>query len=81
MISFGAASVIGGITLGAPVSGFSLAEHGWGAIDTIGLLALGATMLVLFVAVESRVAQLLLRVVTDGCAAARSSCRRSPAAS
>ncbi|MBF4621434.1 MFS transporter [Clavibacter sp. VKM Ac-2542] len=53
--------------LGSLVYGFTLAEHGWGQIDTIGFLALGAGLLALFVLIESRVAQPLLplRVVTD----------------
>lgn len=61
----GAATVTLG--LGSLVYGFSLAEQGWGEIRTIGFLALGAGLLVLFVFVESRVAQPLLplRVVTD----------------
>jgi MFS family permease len=53
--------------LGSLVYGFSLAELGWGRFDTIGLLVLGAALLVLFVWIESRVAQPLLplRVVAD----------------
>ena len=46
--------------LGSLVYGFSLAEGGWGSVDTIGFLALGAVLLVLFVWIESRVAQPLL---------------------
>lgn len=46
--------------LGALVYGFSLAEHGWDQIDTIGFLAIGVVLLVAFVAIESRVAQPLL---------------------
>ncbi|MDO9397353.1 MAG: MFS transporter, partial [Herbiconiux sp.] len=63
--------VLGAVTvtlgLGALVYGFSLAENGWGQPDTIGFLALGAGLLVLFVYVESRVAQPLLplRIVTN----------------
>ena len=53
--------------LGSLVYGFSLAEGGWGTPETIGFLALGAGLLVLFVWIESRVKQPLLplRVVTD----------------
>ncbi|PPF76598.1 MFS transporter [Subtercola sp. Z020] len=53
--------------LGSVVYGFSLAENGWGSPDTIGFLALGAGLLVLFAVIESRVAQPLLplRVVVD----------------
>ncbi|MCS5734986.1 MFS transporter [Herbiconiux daphne] len=63
--------VLGAITvtlgLGSLVYGFSLAEHGWGSPDTIGFLALGVGLLVLFVFIETRVAQPLLplRVVLD----------------
>ncbi|WP_084361651.1 MFS transporter [Herbiconiux solani] len=63
--------VLGAITvtlgLGSLVYGFSLAEGGWGSPDTIGFLALGAGLLVLFVFIETRVAQPLLplRVVLD----------------
>ena len=63
--------VVGAITvtlgLGALVYGFSLAESGWGTPQTIGFLAVGVALLVLFVWVESRVKQPLLplRVVTD----------------
>ncbi|MGO4102928.1 MFS transporter [Leifsonia sp. YAF41] len=46
--------------LGSLVYGFSLAEGGWGSVDTIGFLALGALLLALFVWIESRVAQPLL---------------------
>lgn len=51
--------------LGSLVYGFSLAEQGWGSIDTIGFLALGVGLLALFVFIESRVAQpvLPLRVI------------------
>ncbi|RFA12483.1 MFS transporter [Subtercola boreus] len=53
--------------LGSLVYGFSLAEDGWGSANTIGFLALGAGLLVLFIVIESRVAQPLLplRVVAD----------------
>ncbi|MGD8195789.1 MFS transporter [Herbiconiux sp. P18] len=53
--------------LGALVYGFSLAEGGWGQIQTIGFLALGVGLLVLFVVIERRVAQPLLplRIVTN----------------
>jgi len=53
--------------LGSLVYGFSLAEHGWAQIETIGFLALGAGLLVLFVVIERRVAQPLLplRIVTN----------------
>jgi len=53
--------------LGSLVYGFTLAESGWGQIQTVGFLALGAGLLVLFVVIESRVAQPLLplRVVAD----------------
>jgi EmrB/QacA subfamily drug resistance transporter len=46
--------------LGSLVYGFSLAEHGWGSLDTIGFLVLGVALLALFVWIESRVAQPLL---------------------
>lgn len=46
--------------LGSLVYGFSLAEGGWGSLDTIGFLALGVVLLALFVWIESRVAQPLL---------------------
>ena len=46
--------------LGSLVYGFSLAEEGWGSINTIGFLALGVGLLALFVLIESRVAQPLL---------------------
>ncbi len=53
--------------LGSLVYGFTLAESGWGQIQTVGFLALGAGLLVLFVVIETRVAQPLLplRVVAD----------------
>jgi len=53
--------------LGSLVYGFSLAEEGWGSINTIGFLALGVGLLTLFVFIESRVAQPLLplRVVLN----------------
>ena len=46
--------------LGSLVYGFSLAEEGWGSINTIGFLALGVGLLALFVLIESRVSQPLL---------------------
>ena len=46
--------------LGSLVYGFSLAEEGWGSINTIGFLALGVGLLALFVFIESRVSQPLL---------------------
>ncbi len=46
--------------LGSLVYGFSLAEHGWGQLDTLGFLALGVGLLVAFVLIERRVAQPLL---------------------
>lgn len=53
--------------LGALVYGFSLAEHGWGALDTVGFLALGVLLLAAFVVIETRVDQPLLplRVVLN----------------
>ncbi|MFF2050212.1 MFS transporter [Leifsonia sp. NPDC058194] len=53
--------------LGSLVYGFSLAENGWGRVDTIGFLAAGVLLLVAFVLIERRVAQPLLplRVVLD----------------
>ena len=62
---FGA--VTASLGLGALVYGFSLSEQGWGAPSTIGFLALGTGLLVLFVWIESKVAQPLLplRIVTD----------------
>ena len=53
--------------LGSLVYGFSLAEHGWDQIETIGFLALGVGLLVLFVVIERRVAQPLLplHIVTN----------------
>lgn len=53
--------------LGALVYGFTLAEHGWGSIDTIGFLALGAGLLALFFLIQSRAKQPLLplRVVAN----------------
>jgi len=62
---FGA--VTAALGLGALVYGFSLSEQGWGAPSTIGFLALGTGLLVLFVWIESKVAQPLLplRIVTD----------------
>lgn len=46
--------------LGALVYGFTLAEHGWDSIDTIGFLALGVGLLVAFVLIERAVTQPLL---------------------
>ncbi|UFS58170.1 MFS transporter [Subtercola endophyticus] len=63
--------ILGAITvtlgLGSLVYGFSLADSGWGTPQTIGFLAAGAGLLVLFVVVESKVAQPLLplRVLTN----------------
>ncbi|KRA25554.1 Puromycin resistance protein pur8 [Microbacterium sp. Root61] len=53
--------------LGSLVYGFSLAEAGWGRLDTVGFLVLGVILLALFVWIESRVAQPLLplRIVAD----------------
>lgn len=53
--------------LGSLVYGFSLAENGWGRVDTIGFLVAGVLLLVAFVLIERRVAQPLLplRVVLD----------------
>jgi len=45
---------------GALVYGFTLAEAGWGRVDTIGFLTAGAILIVLFGFIESRVAQPLL---------------------
>ncbi|MEF2978975.1 MFS transporter [Subtercola sp. YIM 133946] len=63
--------LLGAITvtlgLGSLVYGFSLAEGGWGTPQTIGFLTAGVILLVLFVVVESKVAQPLLplRVVVN----------------
>ena len=38
--------------LGSLVYGFTLAEHGWGSLDTIGFLALGVVLLVVFLLIE-----------------------------
>ncbi|GAA2243436.1 DHA2 family efflux MFS transporter permease subunit [Herbiconiux moechotypicola] len=63
--------LVGAVTvtlgLGSLVYGFSLAEGGWARLDTIGFLALGVALLVVFVLVERRVAQPLLplRIVTN----------------
>lgn len=53
--------------LGALVYGFTLAEHGWGSLDTIGFLALGVVLLVAFVLIERKVASPLLplRVIAN----------------
>jgi len=62
---WGAITVTAG--LGALVYGFSLAEHGWGSLDTVGFLALGVILLAAFVFIEMKVAQPLLplRVVLN----------------
>ncbi|MGG7509792.1 MFS transporter [Plantibacter sp. YIM 135249] len=62
---WGSVTVILG--LGSLVYGFTLAEHGWGSLDTVGFLALGVLLLVAFVVIERRVAQPLLplRVVVN----------------
>ncbi|PWD51620.1 MFS transporter [Serinibacter arcticus] len=63
--------VLGAITvvlgLGALVYGFTLAEEGWGHVETWAFLIAGVLLLALFVRIESRVAQPLLplRIVTD----------------
>jgi EmrB/QacA subfamily drug resistance transporter len=46
--------------LGSVVYGFTLAEGGWGAPDTIAFLVLGVVLLAVFGWIESRVAQPLL---------------------
>ncbi|PPG61024.1 hypothetical protein C5C33_11285 [Rathayibacter sp. AY1H3] len=46
--------------LGAIVYGFTRAEHGWGAIDTVAFLALGIVLLTVFVLIERKVDQPLL---------------------
>ncbi|PPF53347.1 MULTISPECIES: MFS transporter [unclassified Rathayibacter] len=46
--------------LGAIVYGFTRAEHGWGAIDTVAFLALGIVLLTVFVLIERTVDQPLL---------------------
>lgn len=53
--------------LGSLVYGFTLAEHGWGSLDTVGFLALGVLLLVAFVLIERRVVQPLLplRVIVN----------------
>ncbi|QAY60289.1 DHA2 family efflux MFS transporter permease subunit [Microbacterium protaetiae] len=60
-------AVVVTLGLGSLVYGFSLAEIGWGSPWTIGFLAAGVLLLVLFVWIEATVAQPLLplRVVTD----------------
>ncbi|WP_241830765.1 MFS transporter [Agromyces atrinae] len=62
---WGAVTVILG--LGSLVYGFTLAEGGWGSLDTIAFLAIGVLLLVVFVLIERRVAQPLLplRIVVD----------------
>ncbi|HEY0239565.1 MAG TPA: MFS transporter [Friedmanniella sp.] len=63
--------IVGAVTvtlgLASLVYGFSLAEGGWGAVDTVAFLAVGVLLLVAFVRIESTVAQPLLplRVVLD----------------
>jgi EmrB/QacA subfamily drug resistance transporter len=53
--------------LGSIVYGFSRASLGWGRFDTIGFLALGVALIVVFVIVEGRVGNPLLplRVVAN----------------
>jgi EmrB/QacA subfamily drug resistance transporter len=53
--------------LGALVYGFTLSENGWTSLPTLGFIALGLGLLVLFVWIQSRVANPLLplRVVQD----------------
>ncbi|MFC9559402.1 MFS transporter [Agromyces sp. NPDC056965] len=53
--------------LGSLVYGFTLAEHSWIALDTLGFIAAGVVLLALFVWIESRVPQPLLplRIVLD----------------
>ena len=46
--------------LGSLVYGFTRAEHGWGALDTVIFLALGVVLLAVFVLIQSRVTQPLL---------------------
>jgi EmrB/QacA subfamily drug resistance transporter len=46
--------------LGSLVYGFTLAEHGWASLDTIGFLALGVVLLAVFVVIQRRVKQPLL---------------------
>ncbi|WP_167051300.1 MFS transporter [Salinibacterium sp. ZJ77] len=46
--------------LGALVYGFTLAEHGWGSLDTIGFIALGVVLIVGFGWSQTRIAQPLL---------------------
>lgn len=55
---WGAVTVILG--LGSLVYGFSRAEDGWGAPDTVAFLAIGVGLLALFVWIEARVRQPLL---------------------
>jgi EmrB/QacA subfamily drug resistance transporter len=56
------------VGLGFLVYGFTLAEHGWGSLDTIGFLLLGVALLVLFFFIQTRVREPLLplRVITHG---------------
>jgi EmrB/QacA subfamily drug resistance transporter len=53
--------------LGSIVYGFSRAELGWGRVDTIGFLALGAVLVAAFIWWQSRAANALLplRVIAD----------------
>lgn len=46
--------------LGSLVYGFTLAEHGWGSLDTVAFLALGVLLLAAFVMIQLRVKQPLL---------------------
>ncbi|WP_211229559.1 MFS transporter [Nakamurella lactea] len=46
--------------LGSLVYGFTLAEHGWGSLDTIGFLIAGVVLLTAFVQIQRRVANPLL---------------------
>lgn len=52
--------------LGALVYGFTLAEHGWMRLDTLGFLSSGVLLIIVFLIIESRVAHPLLplRVLT-----------------
>ncbi|NQX26454.1 MFS transporter [Microbacteriaceae bacterium VKM Ac-2854] len=53
--------------LGSLVYGFTLAEHGWLALDTIGFILAGVILLVVFVRIQQRSSHPLLplRIVTD----------------
>ena len=61
-------AVLVSLGLASVVYGFSRAEAGWVRADTLGFLALGVVLLVLFLLVESRSAHPLLplRIITDG---------------